>query len=163
MGGGLLVYVKDGICCSRRTDLENESLKCIWLEIKPVKSKPFLLGNIYRPPNSTVQWNSVFEDCIENVLREEKELYLMGDINRDLLNYQIKNAWTDYMEPFGLTQLVSEATRVTSDSRTLIDHVYSNCPENVNSLNVPKIGLSDHFPIFLHACSAPKVKSLHNF
>ena len=52
------------------------------------------------------------------------------------------------MEPFGLTQLVSEATRVTNDSRTLIDHIYSNCPENINSINEPEIGLSDHFPKF---------------
>ena len=113
-----------------------------------MKSKSFLVGNIYRPPNSSIQWNAIFEDCIENVLREDKEIYIMGDINRDLLNDQIKTAWTDYMEPFGLTQLVSEATRVTSDSRTLIDHIYSNCPENVTSLDVPKIGLSDHYPIF---------------
>ena len=79
---------------------------------------------------------------------EEKEIYLIGDINRDLLNNHINNVWTEYMEPFGLTQLVSKATRVTSNSRTLIDHIYSNCPENVNSLDVPNIGLSDHFPIF---------------
>ena len=85
---------------------------------------------------------------MENVLKEEKEIYLMGDINRDLLNSNVNKAWTDYMEPFGLSQLVSEATRVTNETRTLIDHIYSNCPENVNSLNVPKIGLSDHFPIF---------------
>ena len=52
------------------------------------------------------------------------------------------------METFGLTQLVSEATRVTSGSRTLIDHIYTNCFENVSSIKVPKIGLSDHFPIF---------------
>ena len=148
-GGGILVYVKDGVCCSRRTDLEQENLECLWLEIKPVKSKSFLLGNIYRPPNSGILWNSIFEDCIENVLMEEKEIYLIGDINRDLLNNHINNVWTEYMEPFGLTQLVSKATRVTSNSRTLIDHIYSNCPENVNSLDVPNIGLSDHFPIFL--------------
>ena len=86
----------------------------IWLEIKPVEIKSFLLGNIYRPPNSTVQWNQIFEDCIEHVLREDKEIYLMGDINRDLLNNQINNVWTEYMEAFGLTQLVSEATRVTN-------------------------------------------------
>ena len=73
----------------------------------------------------------------------------MGDINKDLLNNQIKHAWLDYMAPLGLTQLVSEATRVTGDSRTLLDHIYSNCPTNVNSLTVPKIGLSDHFPIFV--------------
>ena len=89
-----------------------------------------------------------FEDYIERELREDKEIYLMGDVNRDLLNKQINNVWTEYMEAFGLTQLVSEATRVTNNSIILIDHIYSNCPENVNSLNVSKIGLSDHFPIF---------------
>ena len=147
-GGGILVYVKDGVCCNRRPDLEHESLECVWLEIKPNKGKSFLVGNIYRPPNSTVQWNSIFEECIEKVLGEEKEIYLLGDINRDLLNNHIKKAWTEYMEPFGLIQLISEATRVTYETTTLIDHIYSNCPENVNSINVPKIGLSDHFPIF---------------
>ena len=44
--------------------------------------------------------------------------------------------------------MVTEATRVTPDSSTLIDHVYSNRPENVENVDVPKIGLSDHFPIF---------------
>ena len=66
-GGGLLVYVKDGTSASRRADLELKDLECIWLEIKPKKSKPFLLGNIYRPPNSKIEWNAMFEDCIENV------------------------------------------------------------------------------------------------
>lgn len=89
-GGGILVYVKDGICASRRTDLEYKNLECVWVEIKPIKSKSFLVGNIYRPPNSTIQWNTIFEECIENVLGEDKEIYLMGDINRDLLNNQTK-------------------------------------------------------------------------
>lgn len=66
-------------------------------------------------------------------------MYILGDINRDLLNNQINKVWTDYIEPFGLTQLISEATRITPDSKTLIDHLYSNCPENVISIDVPKI------------------------
>ena len=148
-GGGLLVYVKEGVCCSRRSDLEHKDIECIWVEIKPAKSRPFLIGNIYRPPNSTVQWNEYFEDFIENVLQEEKEIYLLGDINRNLLDSQIKRVWNDYMEPFGLNQFVSEPTRVTSESRSLIDHIYSNSPENVKSVHVPKIGLSDHFPVFV--------------
>ena len=49
-------------------------------------------------------WNEIFEEGIENVLKEEKEMYLIGDINRDLLNCQIKKSWSDYIEPFGLTQ-----------------------------------------------------------
>ena len=155
-GGGLLVYVKEGVFCDRRLDLEHQMLECIWLEIKPINSKSYLVGNIYRPPNSSVQWNEFFEDCIEKVLQEEKEMYLLGDINRDQLNEQIHRAWTDYMEPFGLTQLVSEATRITSRSRTLIDHIYCNYPENVKSVLVPKLGLSDHFPVFV-------TRKMHNY
>ena len=147
-GGGLLIYVKNEVNCKRREDLESEQLECIWLEVNPVKSKSFLVGHVYRPPNSGIAWNELFEECLENVLQEEKEMYILGDINRDLLNNQTRKAWSDYMEPFGLTQLVSEATRVTPSSSTLIDHIYSNCPENVTSINVPKIGLSDHFPVF---------------
>ena len=147
-GGGILVYVKEGVCCKQRPDLEHARLECIWLEVQPVHSKSFLVGHLYRPPNSTIQWNEIFEKSLEKVLKEEKEIYLLGDFNRDLLNYQINSAWTDYIEPFGITQLVTEATRVTPDSSTLIDHVYSNRPENVENVDVPKIGLSDHFPIF---------------
>ena len=44
------------------------------------------------------------------------------------------------MEPFGIVQMVSEATRVTPSPIPLIDHIYTNCTE--------KIGLRDHFPIF---------------
>ena len=52
------------------------------------------------------------------------------------------------MESVGLTQKVSKAARATSHSRTLIDHIYSNC-QNINSVDVPKIGQSDHFPVLL--------------
>ena len=60
--------------------------------LKLSKSRVNLLFSckIYRPPHSTVQWNPIFEVCMENVLKEEKELYLIVDFNRDLLNVQIK-------------------------------------------------------------------------
>ena len=104
---------------------------------------------MYRPKYSTVLWNEVFVDCLEKDLQEEKKIYLLGDINRDLLNDQIHKYWTHNMKPFGLAQLVSEPKRVTSDSRTLFDQIYCSCPENVKSVLVPMLGLSDHFPIFL--------------
>lgn len=89
---------------------------------------------------------------LKKVLQEEEKIYLLGDINRDLYNNQIQRVWNNYIEPFVLTQLISEPTRVTSDSKTLIDHVHSNTLENarsVKSVLVSKIGLRDHFPLFL--------------
>ena len=38
----------------------------------------------------------------------------------------------------------------TTNTKTLIDRIYCNTPSNVASIFVPKIGISDHYPIFLN-------------
>ena len=148
-GGGLLVYVKEGINCKRRCDLECERIECVWLEIFLTNSKSFLVGNIYRHPNETISWNEQFENYLEKVLECEKEVYLLGDFNRDLMQDNIKQSWLEYMETFGLFQFIKVPTRVTDQSATLIDHVYSNTHTNILMTTVPQVGLSDHFPIFI--------------
>ena len=42
--GGLLVYVRNNISCSRRKDLENEHFESIWT-VYPKNSKPVLIGH----------------------------------------------------------------------------------------------------------------------
>ena len=61
-GGGIIVYVRDGINAKRREDLETNDISCLWLEIIPVKGKSFLVGNMYRPPDSKVEYNDRFEE-----------------------------------------------------------------------------------------------------
>ena len=148
-GGGLLIYVKDEIKCVRRKDLETDEVECLFLEISPKNGKSFLVGNLYRNSKETVKWNENLENIMENVLQEEKETYILGDVNRDLLNENSKKSWLEYMEQFGLLQKVMQATRETETSRTLIDHLYLNTSENLANVTVPKIGLSDHYPIFM--------------
>ena len=161
-GGGLIVYVKEGIKCVRRRDLETDEVECLFLEIFPKNGKTFLIGNMYRNPKESVQWNQLFEDMAEKVLQEEKETYILGDFNRDLLNSQIKKSWLEYMEQFGLFQQVTVPTRQTEVSSTLIDHIYSNSPSNISSVTVPKVGLSDHYPIFItRKVNASLPKSSH--
>ena len=38
----------------RREDLETNDISCIWLEIIQEKGKSFLIGNLYRPPDSRI-------------------------------------------------------------------------------------------------------------
>ena len=147
--GGLLVYVKNDITCSRRKDLENEHFESIWTEMFPKNSKAVLIGHFYRNPASTTDWNEIFDDQVEKAAEEEKEIFLLGDFNKDLLNPQIKTQWLGYMNSHGMSQHVNEATRVVSNvSSTLIDHIYSNFSENIQFIDIPKIGLRDHYPIF---------------
>lgn len=162
--GGLIVYVKNEVSCSHRKDLENEHFESMWFEIFPKSSKSFLVGHFYRNPLSTIAWNEIFDEQLEKAIQEEKELFLLGDFNRDLLNPQIKQQWIDYMNSHGVTQHVNEPTRVVpNSSATLIDHIYSNFSDNIQFVDIPKIGLSDHYPVFMSRkvnSSIPKM--MHN-
>ena len=158
-GGGIIVYVKDCVKVERRNELEKIEIECLMLEIFPKKSKSFLVGVLYRHPNETIIWNENFEMFVEKVLETRKEFYLLGDFNRDLLNEQIKKSWLEYLEPFGLIQRVNQPTRKNTTSETLTDHIYCNIDTNVSSIDVPQLGLSDHFPVFITRkanCSTPK-------
>ena len=119
-GGGILVYVRDYINAKRRGDLKTNDISCFWLQISPDKGKSFLVGNIYRPPDSKIEYNDRFEEFIDAVLNEDKEFILLGDINKNLLNNDIERECGYFITSLGLTQLVSEPTRVTNDSSTLM-------------------------------------------
>ena len=41
------------------------------------KGKPVLIGNMYRPPDSRVEYDDRLEEFIENVLQEGKEIILL--------------------------------------------------------------------------------------
>ena len=103
---------------------------------------------MYRPPNSKVEFNDKFENFIDYVMREEKEIILMGDFNKDLFNEEIGTEWINFTTSLGLGQLISIPTRVTETSSTVIDHIYTNREENILRVHVGKFSLSDHYAIF---------------
>ena len=65
-----------------------------------------------------------------------------------MLNNDTDREWGNFTTSLGLTQLISEPTRVTNDSKTLIDHIYTNNENNIQSVNVEKMCISDHYGIF---------------
>ena len=107
----------------------------------------FLIGYIYRPPNSNAEWITRFETMLMEVDIEEKEIIILGDFNIDLLSNRIPCKWTHLKNIFNMTQVISNPTRVTKSSSTLLDHAYSNIPENIDFISVPKYSVSDHYPI----------------
>jgi hypothetical protein len=69
---------------------------------------------------------------------EDKELIILADFNIDLMSDKIPLRWIHLKNNFNMSQIVSDPTRVTKTSSTLIDHVYSNQPEHVDFISVPK-------------------------
>ena len=148
-GGGILVYVSNQISYKRRTDLEIGGPETIWLEIMYPNTKSILVCSGYRPPPPSA--HNSWVDGLVNEIRKatscvDTEVLLFGDFN---INYAIEppQFWINALEEFDMAQMITTPTRVTAKSSTLIDHVYTNKPENICEINVPIIALSDHYPV----------------
>ena len=53
----------------------------------------------------------------------------MGDLNIDMLK-KVPKRWEDLCNLYSLSQMVQQPTRITSNSKTLIDHIYVTKPEH---------------------------------
>ena len=53
-------------------------------------------------------------------------------------------------EVYQLQQIIEEPTRITSNSQTHIDLVFTNRPEIIIKFGVDHIGLSDHSLVYIH-------------
>ena len=146
-GGGILAYIKNGTKYKRRKDLESDNIEALWIELQNDFRKKILLSFIYRPPNSCTDWIELFENMVEKCSYEGKELVLLGDFNIDFPYDTTNLKWSHCIDNLGLTQMVQEPTRVSSNSSTTIDHVYVSEVSLIKKVTVPKIGISDHYPI----------------
>ena len=91
--------------------------------------KKVLIGMIYRPPDTPI---SMFNEHLKNVIESIKcsniPCYLLGDFNINLLNQSSHQATSDFLDILysgGFTPLISRPTRITENSATLIDHIYT--------------------------------------
>jgi hypothetical protein len=157
---GMAVYIHDSVrhMVMRRHDLESDHVESMCFEVKSGLSASVLICFIYRNPAANSVWMDRFVFMMDAIQNQQKNVYLLGDFNINLLN---KNnvAWESMLALFGLKQLVSTATRVSPSTSTLIDHIYTSSPETVCNVTVPTLSLSDHYPIFCTlALKVPKEK-----
>ena len=66
--GGVAMYLSDDLKWKRRTDLETDEIKCVWLEVGIFKGKSFLVGCIYRPPGSSSYLRKDFNKNLNEML-----------------------------------------------------------------------------------------------
>ena len=75
----------------------------------------------------------------------------MGDLNcnmHDESNHD-SSTLTNILDIYGLSQLISEPTRITPTSSTLIDLCITNLPEKISKAGVVHLGISDHSLVFM--------------
>ena len=60
-------------------------IECLIVEISKPRSSAFLVRTWYRPPNSPPERFNEFENVIDKIDAESKELYILGDVDCNLL------------------------------------------------------------------------------
>ena len=145
-GVGVALYIKNNIPFLVGQDLVSPNLEMLCVEINKKFSRPFLISTWYRPPNSEVDLFNNFELFLLKCDMEDKEMILMGNLNCDLkrsLPDQHTSKLLSLCSLYELTQVISEPTRITESTSTLIDLTLTNTPEHILSSGVIPTGVSD--------------------
>ena len=143
--GGLLTYVSNRLHSTRVTDLENILPESLWINLK-TPTKSFLICNLYRPPNSLVEFWNRLNIAIENALELNSRIILVGDINEDQLNTRTRK-FRDILLLNNMSNVIDTPTRVSNTSRTLIDPIAIT--NNIQCLHASTVEtdkeISDHY------------------
>ncbi len=110
------------------------------------------LGTWYRPPSSPGHSITLFEKIIDRIDAENSELFLLGDLNCNLFSNAPNSNTSELLnifEIYNLSQTITEATRITNTSQTLIDLCITNNSDVVKSSGVFSICISDHSLVYL--------------
>ena len=155
--GGTIIYTKN-VYVTERVDLNtcHDLYESIWIEIKNKKSKNIICGSIYRHPNDNIMAYDKFlgylELCLSKLSNENKEVYLCGDFNSDLLKLNGVNNYKKFYElmcSYGYLPQILQPTRIQGDSATIIDNIFINtCDRKIQSGNIIT-DFSDHYSQFV--------------
>ena len=166
-GGGVCIYLLTNLNYRIRDDFNNDDLECLFVEISKPRSSAFLVGTCYRPPNSSPERFNEFGIVIDKIDAENKEVYILGDVNCNLLpeaSVYYSSYLTNIFDIYGLSQLITEPTPVTPASKTCI----TNSPEKVTNSGVIHLGISDHSLVFTthkvhHDRNCPRMIEMRQF
>ena len=151
---GIGVYIHN--CISqyviRRHDLETPSIENIWLEMRTPKNPPLLIAFVYRNGKSQDSWMEDFANMLDAASLHNLNMIILGDLNIDLLpknsSCNLVKKWNDYINMYGLKQLIKDPTRVEKLGKivtsSLIDHIYVNCVPIVKRTFISHHSISDH-------------------
>jgi hypothetical protein len=156
-GGGVLIYVKENIEHNVRSDLcvSDKDKEIATIELIINKEKNILISCCYRPPDGACENFSCYlqNNIFHAGNNEQKKNFIIGDFNMDCFNYNNNNKVKSFYDEIflaGAIPLINHPTRVTKDSATLIDNIFTT--DNFNNSfqkGIIKADISDHFPIFL--------------
>ena len=108
-----------------------------------------MVGVIYRHPKQDyARFRTAICKSLDILNKANTEYIIVGDINIDFLKYNLATNVTNYanyLNSFGCNVFVDKPTRITNNTASCIDHVYSNMQaENLENY-ILLSDASDHY------------------
>ena len=167
-GGGVLVYVRNGLPCEPLSHLDKSGMEAIWLLyrrcIMPREVSHILIGSLYHPPKAN---NGKMLDylisSLDTVSRQHPQvgIILLGDFNQ-LPDSQLRS--------YPMRQLVTGPTRKLAT----LDKIYTNISNWFEKpVILPGISRSDHDSVlmvpshhirfwYLRCCGCPGLRGMQH-
>ena len=126
---------------NKRNDLSKyaENFEAVWVEIQ---GKNFLFGCVYRHPDTDVtSFTQYLETTFTEMNKDKYNIFVMGDFNIDLLQYDTHNSTNDFLNSMISHSFFPYVPQLT----TITDNIFSNVTSGGN-ITTP---ISDHFAQFL--------------
>ena len=123
------------------------------LKLSTQKKANIIVGVIYRHSSMDLTDFSCnyLNQLLDNISKEQKSIFVLGDFNVNLLNYNEHNQTNEFLDSLASNSfipLILQPTRITSHSNTLIDNIFSNVIDPDIILGNLTATISDHLPQF---------------
>ena len=150
LGGGVGIYVRDGLDFKPAKKLNNDfDVESYWGILK-FKKNEFLVCSMYRPPSADTDYFDDILDQIEASIELCPKQVILGDLNYDYVfdDDLFKNPIHLIEQYYNMNQLIQEPTRVTENTSSLIDVILTSDKSMHTRSGVCKLSLSDHDLVF---------------
>ena len=129
-----------------------------------VGMKRYTIISIYRPPSNPSMSDSQSQDLFfanlaDLLSKSPSNTYMILDSNINLASISaLSDRYFDHFYSNGFLNHINVSTRITSNSSTLIDHIFSNNSDTTGTSGVISVDISDHLPTFINICLKNKLR-----
>ena len=154
--GGTLLYIANHLSYKCPNDLniyKKNELESTFIETVSLRKSNIIVGVTYRNPSMDLNdFNcNYLNKLLENISKEQKSVFLLGDFNANLLNYNEHNQTNEFLDSLASNSfipLILQPPRITSHSNILTDNIFSYVIDpDIISGNLTAT-ISDHLPQF---------------
>ena len=154
-----LFFVQNNVKYSVRHDLEtfDHEFESLFIEIDKGQlnsDKTVIVGVVYTPPiQALIHFDMKISGIMDILKKKTIYNYLMGDFNINILNsdnHDLTAQFVDIMISNAFLPLITRPTRVTANSATLIDNIFTNNFDNITQSvhGIYVTDILDRYPVF---------------